>query len=40
METEIENLLEALDEADYEKSIPGNLAILLGIMAGEWAKGK
>jgi len=40
MEDEIEQLLEILDEAEYQHSIPSNFKILLELMADEWAKGK
>lgn len=40
MESELEKLLEILDEAEYQRSIPDNFETLLMLMADEWAKGK
>ena len=41
MDEEIEKLLELLDEAEYQYSIPSNYKSLLALMSDdEWAKGK
>lgn len=40
MDEEIEILLEIIDEAEYQYSIPDKFESLLKLMAGEWAKGK
>ena len=40
LDSEISKLLETLDEAEYEYSIPGNLEALVKIMVEEWAEGE
>jgi hypothetical protein len=40
MDAEIEKLIEIIDEAEYQYSIPANYESLLALMSGEWAKGK
>ena len=41
MDEEIEKLLELLDEAEYQYSIPSNYKSLLALLSDdEWAKGK
>jgi len=40
MDAKLDELFEILSETDYEYSIPGNLDVLLNVMATEWSVGK